>query len=233
MTKTRVTFEKRVPAVLKIIREAEKPMGNTELYNRLKEETGVKISKTTFNKCLKYLLSTSEIVRTEEKGQGNPVTYSLNINYYIYKTEERVGFYARLLEHFADNYSPYGTEANLWSVLAREISGISVSLISALMYYSRRSDRYTAYEDYRKTIETEILPHMLAIHKLVKPPIQMHRPTVDILFTLFNESILSSMNKPLNPLMVLTPEQRLEISHLVSEKMGKSGTVFLDDFQKQ
>lgn len=230
MTTTKVEFKKRVPTVLKIIKEAKRPLGYTELYKELVKETGVNISKRTFSKCLKYLLSTLEIVKTEEKGKGNPVTYSLNKDDFIYKLDERVEFNCYWLERLADDYSPYGTEAQLWTVLAREISNISTSLLAALMSYSERDDRYWALNDYLSTIEIEILPHMQILHKLVKPPIKLNPSTAYLLFKLFNDDILDSIEKPLHPFMRVTRKQEKEIDILVNEKMAKEGVTLIDEF---
>lgn len=232
MTKTKMAFEIRVPTVLKLIRAAEKPIGYTELYNKLKEETGIKISKSTFSKCLDYLLSTCDIIKTEEKGPGNPVKYSVNNDYFIYKTMERIAVSSYLLNYFSDDSSPYGTEANLWSNLSDEISDIVISLVSALCYYSQRDDRHDALDDYRNTIETELVPHILELHKLVRPPVRMTGSTAYILFKLFHENIVDSAKKPLHPFMALTPEEDEKINSLVKEKIAKRGTVFREKIPK-
>jgi hypothetical protein len=226
MTNTKMAFEKRAPDVLKIIRETNGPINYTELYLRLVEETGVKISKTTFNKCLKFLLSSLQINRIKEKGPGNPVKYSVADDYYEHKVMDRIAVNSYLLKYFAEDYSPYGTEANLWFVLSKEISQISASLIGALMYYSQRSDGNEAYIDYRDTIQTVLVPHMMEIRKLVKSPIRMNTSTTYLLYKLFLEDVLESTKKPLHPLMVLTDEEEEKVKFLVNEKIAKNGIVF-------
>jgi len=232
MKKTRATFEERVPVVLNLIREAEKPIGFTELYNRLREKTGEKISKTTFNKCLDYLSSTCDINKTYEKGRGGPVKYSVNQDYFIYKTAERIDVSSYLLKYFSENSSPYGTEANLWSVLSEEISDIVISLVLALSHYSQGKNKLKAINDYNNTIEAEIVPHLLKLPQLVNSPIKMTSFTVYILFKLFHENIVDSAKKPHHPFMSLTPEEKEKIDYLVNEKIVKSGIVFKEEVPK-
>lgn len=232
MKKTRATFEERVPIVLNLIREAEKPIGFTELYNKLREKTGEKISKTTFNKCLDYLLSTCDINKTYEKGRGGPVKYSVNHDYFIYKTAERIEVSSYLLKYFSEDSSPYGTEANLWSVLSEEISDIVMSLVLALSHYSQGKNKLKAINDYHNTIEAEIVPHLLELPKLVNTPIKMTSFTVYILFKLFHENIVDSAKKPPHPFMSLTPEEKEKIDYLVNEKIVKSGIVFREEIPK-
>lgn len=226
MTNTKLPFIERVPEVLKIIKEAKEPIERKEIYNKLKEKTGIKISKTTFEKCLSYLVSTCEITKTKERAPGNPVKYSANNDDFICKTKERIEVSSYLLKYFSKDSSPYGTEANLWIYLADEISDIVMSLISALFYYSQIEKPNEAFESYRHTIEAELVPHMLELHELVRSPIKMTRSTAYILFKLFHENIADSTKKPVHPFMDLTPEEREKISRLVNEKLNKSGTVF-------
>lgn len=232
MTNTKIPFEERVPVVLKLIREAKEPISRKELYNKLKEETGVKISKTTFEKCLNYLLSTCDITKTEEKGPGSPVKFSINYDYFIYKTKERIAVSSYLLNYFSEDSSPYGTEANLWSKLSDEISDIVMSLVLALSNYSQRNDRKKAINEYYNTIETELVPHILELHKLVRPPVRMTSFTSYILFKLFYEDIVNEAKKPLHPLMSLTPEEKEKVNHLVKEKIDKNGIIFREEIPK-
>lgn len=224
-----MAFERRAPDVLKIIREADGPINYTDLYLRLIEKTGIKISKTTFNKCLKYLVSTLQISRIEEKGPGNPIKYSVADNYYIHKVTDRIAVDSYALKHFAEDYSPYGTEANLWFVLSMEISQISTSLIGALMSYSQRSDKYQASIDYQDTIKTFLVPHMMELRKLVDTPVRMETTTAYLLFKLFHEDIIESTKKPLHPLTRLSEEDEEKIDILVKEKIAKSGIIFKEE----
>lgn len=192
MSASKLSFEERVPIVLKIIKEAKEPIGYTELHEKIKSETGVKISKHTLNKCLDFLLFNRQIEKIETKGRGNPIKYSVNHDVFVSKPHERIEAYAYILEHLidkVDNDSPFGAEAIHYRIIANEMSLLTARLTVRLYQYSKRKDRSQAVEEYKSAIETELVPYMLKMRDLVRPPLTMSTETVALLLTIFCDNV--------------------------------------------
>ena len=78
MVNQKISFIDRIPDVLKIIEESDTPIRYTEIHEKLKNKTCVKISKHTLNKCLNHLIFSSHIDKKVVKARGHPVYYSIS-----------------------------------------------------------------------------------------------------------------------------------------------------------
>lgn len=223
MSESKLPFEERIPIVLKIINEAKEPIGYTELHEKVKAATGIKISKHTLNKCLDYLLFNRQIEKNEIKGRGNPVKYSINHDSFVSKPNERIEAYAHVFERLLDDNSPFGTEANQYRIIADEISLLTTRLIMRLFIYSIRTDRRHAFDDYKSAIKTELVPYMLQISKLVKPPLTMSSETFSLLKIIFHENVANFCKKQ-NHSLEKIPEDELRdlLSWYLSEYKNES-----------
>lgn len=189
MPSTRTPYRDRINIVKRIITEAEEPIGYTDLYKRLIKETGVHLSKQTLSKCLDDLCTQKEINKSREKGVGNPVKYSLNLESNSIP-RERIAAKALISEQLVNDYSNI-FELKHWRIIGGEISEIGCQLVNALYEYSNRNDG-KELEAYQDRIEKTLVPHMLEIHKLVKYPLTMSEKTTKILSErLFEKNIKS------------------------------------------
>ena len=214
----KIHFEERTYDVLKIIREVGE-VGFNELFEKLTKGTN-RISKTTLDKCLNYLVRSQQVKRREEIGQGNPVKYSFNNDLYLFKHLERIEANAFKNKGMLDDKSPLGAEkANMWVDIENEIAIINVALIHALWYYSIRPDRGKAYNEYSEAITEFIVPYLLKLHELVKPPLKMSDETLEILLKRVEEKLSYEIsNHPHSLGGKTTAEELDEVNRLFFEK---------------
>jgi hypothetical protein len=237
--KANVPFKERVPTVLKIIEEAEEPIQYKELLEKLRDKTGVKISEHTLIKCLDQLLVMQNIAKIKEKGRGNPVKYYMKKTKFTQQPLARLKVNSLLLKQFADDDSPFGTEANLWSVITFELSQVVAFLIDALYAYSKLSNsgnkdaRQNAYLQYKGRIETVLVPFMEAMHELVKRPVEMSIATELILFNLFIKPFNIIPCKPLHPFQHMSKNESDEMIKLVSKDGGNTDFVFIKEISEK
>jgi hypothetical protein len=221
----KITFEERAEDVLKIIQEAEKPLGFNELLNILTSDAN-KISKTTLGRCLNYLVLTNQINKNNEIGKGNPVKFSANEDQLLFlKSFDRLEYNELTLRKMFDDKSPYGAEANHWRFIAAEIAYIEALLIRALYVYSVRPDRNHAYEDYKKAIDGLTL-HMSELHKLAKS-IKMSDETLSILKLRYDTIHSNLVTESLHSLGKMTKEEQEEMN-LVFDKLQKKYDINLN-----
>lgn len=169
--------------MLEIIANNE-PINYTDLHSKLIEETKIKISKHTLNKCINYLLFMQQIIKEHGKGQGNPVYFKMNEYPYKFVIDLKLRRKS-LLDKF-NRGDKKSFEHAQFVGLDIFIGQLNQSLIKAMAKYSKSNKINAANDKYKEYLETQFFPSLIKILELVKPPLEMSEETFIKLINVFD-----------------------------------------------
>jgi hypothetical protein len=184
MVNQKISFIDRIPDVLKIIEESDTPIRYTEIHEKLKNKTCVKISKHTLNKCLNHLIFSSHIDKKVVKARGHPVYYSINPSAYNFDFD--VSSRRDHLLELLQNESLVEYDKHQCTAIDMHLSLLIMNLINQLSTYSKNNKRNEALEDYKLYLDSHLLPSLLKMTELVKPPLVITDDTHSKLHNMYN-----------------------------------------------
>ncbi len=200
MQASKIPFEERVPHVLKIISEAEKPIMHGEIHAKLIAETKIKVSKHTLNKCLNYLEFTGQIKKTEIKGRGNPCIYSANDVPFSRKFSDGIEYHNWFFRQCIQAGNTDRFEKMHYFEISEKIQFLLDALIEELYIYSTAEKRKDASSRYKLFLESQFLPALLKLKELVRPPLTMSEETRGLLSEIFRSGTFEKLVKTSHPL---------------------------------
>jgi hypothetical protein len=192
-------FKNLIPSVLEIIKENE-GIGFSNLHeklnNQLKDGRGKVASRHTLLKCLNTLLNFNQIRKTIDEGKrGNPVHYYINGACFLTKFDESIEYDAFTLSQLKDDNSPFGFDANHYKLITKNLVPVINSIIDALFDYSGGSAREANFDYW---VETELVPMVYELKKIVKPPLKMSDETYLMLLKIHLLSAFDVLPKVMN-----------------------------------
>lgn len=228
--KVRESYIERCKDIMEILESQSVPIKNTDLQKQLRQETKIKVSPSTLSKCLKRLVFTGWVNRIETKGRGNPVYYEANKAHDVHRSDLLIKHDRNLLmipENLND-CGQFGFNFRHFGIICIHLSPLINTLIDELYTFSNSKKRRDANEIYRMYLETQLLPSLIDLLEIVKPPLKMSEETHA---ALINGFTLVLQNYVLQYQKGLTPEQAMGESNKYIKMLLKNKHL-LQDLEK-
>lgn len=229
-----VTYLDRIGPILKILNNSS-PIQYKKLYEELVNETGARVSKGTFKKCLDYLIFSGIIDQREVKGQGKgkqiQISIKNNLHSSSYYDNMKTDWYMEKLLEELKNEPHSIIEANHYRIIWTFLYSTLKMLVYELAEYSNEESQRVSHEHYQVFLKTQLIPSFMNLSKLVNPPFKMSVETLEILKEILDCTNYVTNKEVKHSFNDVTQEEARAISDILkdvkpSHQYGRESTHF-------
>lgn len=207
----RQDYIEKIGYIIKIL-DNFSPLQYNELYDKLNAEIGNTISKSTFERCLNFLISSGQITHRPISGcgRGKHVQISKSVASTNFGYSSIFSWRTEKIMTALTSEPPSVIELHHWKVIWTQISSILRVLVSELYAYSNWRNKQAGANRYDKFLKTQLIPSLTGLSKLVSP-LEMSNYTKETLLELTSiteYTLTGAVNHPLNN---LTPTEGIQI----------------------
>jgi len=178
------SYKAQIPNIFEIIKECG-TIQYSQLYAKMKEKTGLKMSKHTLNKGLDYLLFSGRIIRETRSGKKNKEVY-FSINESVYNNFEK------LINNQCQTLSEMKITGDVKydrfqkTYIDMSLGDLTRSLIHAIARHSQNPKIVNADDELEKYLLTCFVPGILHVAKLASGQLEMSQETASDLLNMYD-----------------------------------------------
>lgn len=196
MAGTRKNYKERCVDILKVLKSSECCLTSTEIHEKIKQNTGETISKSTLTKCLVFLHGSNQIEKIKVKGPGNPFFYTVRKAPVCVQFTKHIESYKEFERKYRDE-APLVIEVRQYREIGFKIVDLIGKLLIELEKYSTSGNKGEASVDYDNYIDFVISPLLKELKTLAE--FKISGDTSELMERILYDNLIENLIKNHHP----------------------------------